>query len=327
MVLNIETTPLASLINRLLSIERDQKGVFMQDYMEALGETVNSDACAALLVNRALGSVRILGGVGLHTPVEEWESQLEIPFLADQIVRSSNGYACAVTGSFDKDPFLVRERITSVLFKPATAGESSLLTAVFRRNQEAFTANEIELFNAVSGVINMSVLFQQFVKGQDVFGGMEDLADLGLFSDFHQNMVKELSRARRSGGSVTMGIMSVVSRESGSIRDVLPDVTRSFQGQLRNFDTLDRYGPRELAFILPDLKSNEGVRVVERVLRETVSSLGGQDQVPEIYVGLSCYPEDGATVERLIEMAEAAMNKALEDSRPGVFRWNENGEG
>lgn len=322
-----EKATLAALINRLLSIEPGPNAAYMQDYMEVLGETVKADACATLLVNPVLGSARILGGAGLRTPLEEWESQLETPFLAEQITRTSNGYACAIEGPFSEDPFLVREGITTVLFKPAAAGELFLLTIVFRRNRVAFTPNELELFDAVSGVINMAVLFQRLVKWQVFPGGMDDLADLGLFSDFHQNMVKELSRARRGGGPVTMGIMSVVPRESGSIRDVLLDFTRSFQSQLRNFDTLDRYGSNELAFILPDLKSAEGVRVVERVIREAVSSLGEQGHVPDIYVGLSCYPEDGATVERLIEMAEAAMNKALEESRPGVYRWIENDEG
>ena len=66
------------------------------------------------------------------------------------------------------------------------------------------------------------------------------------------------------------------------------------------------------------------MRVVQRVLGEIISSLGGAEKTPDIYVGLSCYPEDGSTVERLIEMAEAAMNKAVEESTPGVYRWTGN---
>ena len=118
-----------------------------------------------------------------------------------------------------------------------------------------------------------------------------------------------------------MGIMSVVPKEPVSNDEALLDVTRTFQSHLRNFDTLVRYSSVMLAFIFPELRSTEGVRVLDRVTGEIVSSLGGEGTAPEIYVGLSCYPEDGATVERLIEMAEAAMNQALEESRPGVYRW------
>jgi diguanylate cyclase (GGDEF)-like protein len=120
-----------------------------------------------------------------------------------------------------------------------------------------------------------------------------------------------------------MGIMSVVPQASFSAEDALLNVTRTFQDQLRNFDTLVRYGSMELAFILPELRSAEMVRVVDRFMEEIVSSLGGEGKAPDIYVGLSCYPEDAATVERLIEMSEAAMNRAIEESRPGVYRWEE----
>ena len=152
---------------------------------------------------------------------------------------------------------------------------------------------------------------------------MDKLTGLGLFSDFHDTMVKELSRARRSEGPVTMGIMSVVPKGTVSMDNSLLEVTRTFQSRLRNFDTLARYGSMELAFILPGLKSAEGVRVVDRVVGEIFSSLGGEGFAPDLYLGLSFYPEDSATVERLIEMAEAAMNKARDESRPGVYRWTE----
>jgi diguanylate cyclase (GGDEF)-like protein len=122
-----------------------------------------------------------------------------------------------------------------------------------------------------------------------------------------------------------MGIMSIDAAYSQKEKDAVLNIASAFGKQLRNFDTLDRYGSCELAFILPELKSSESVRVLERVVRETVSSLGTQGDVPDIYIGLSCYPEDAATVERLIEMAEAAMNRAVEASTSGVFRWTEDG--
>jgi diguanylate cyclase (GGDEF)-like protein len=157
-------------------------------------------------------------------------------------------------------------------------------------------------------------------------GGPDDQTGLGVFSDFHKSMVKELSRARRNSGTVTMGIMSIDTADSHLEKDAVVDIACAFQKQLRDFDTLDRYGSRELAFILPELRSAESVRVLERVIRESVAYLGARAQVPDLYIGLSCYPEDGASVERLIEMAEAAVNRAVEGSTPGVYRWTESGE-
>jgi GGDEF domain-containing protein len=319
-------TPISRLINRLLELPLCEEGRAREEHNEilikALEETVKADAFAMLQIHPWKGNARILGGSGLRIPVDKWLMQFEAPYLAEQTANFPGVPALAVEGLFEEDPFLNGEGIRSLLFKPVIVGEVCLVTIALRRKKRTFTKSEIERFAAVSGVINMMGLLCHLPGEQDALRGTDKLTGLGLFTDLHETMVKELSRGRRGGGTVTMGILSVVPR--GSVTDdALLDVTRTFQDQLRNFDTLVRYGSMELAFILPDLRSAEGVRVVDRVMGEIVSSLGGEGSAPDIYVGLSCYPEDGATVERLIEMAEAAMNQAHEESRPGVYRWKE----
>jgi diguanylate cyclase (GGDEF)-like protein len=316
-------TSISRLINRLMAQLPCEGGAAMEGHFKILGETVDADAFAILQIHPGKGDARILGGSGLRTPIDKWQMQLETPYLAEQSANFSDVPALAVEGSFADDPFLGGEGVRSLLFKPVVVGEMCLATIALRRDKRTFKKNEIERFAAVSGVINMLGLFSHFLEEHDALRSTDKLTGLGLFSEFHETMVKELSRARRGGGTVTMGILSVVPQGSVSTDNALLDVTRTFQGQLRNFDTLVRYGSMELAFILPDLRSAEGLRVVDRVMREIVSSLGGEGKAPNIYVGLSCYPEDSATVERLIEMAEAAMNQAHEESRPGVYRWEE----
>jgi GGDEF domain-containing protein len=319
-------TSLSRLINRILDLPLCEDGRTMEDRFKILAETVNADAFAMLQIHTGKEDGRILGGTGLRTPVDKWQMQIETPFLAEQTANFPDVPALAVVDSFADDPFLDGEGVRSLLFKPAVVGEVCLGTIALRRKKRTFTVSEIERFAAVSGVINMSGLLCHLPGEKDTLRDTDKLTGLGLFTDLHETMVKELSRARRGGGTVTMGIMSVVPRGSVSADDALLDVTRTFQDQLRNFDTLVRYGSMELAFILPDLRSAEGVRVVDRVMGEIVSSLGGEGSAPDIYVGLSCYPEDGATVERLIEMAEAAMNQALEGGKPRVHRWEEGGD-
>ncbi len=294
--------------------------------VKILGETVEADAFAMLQVDPGGENTRILGGSGLRTPVDKWQMQLESPHLAEQTANFPDVPALVVEGSFPDDPFLDEEGVRSLLLKSVADGEMYLVTTAFRRENRSFTRSEVERFAAVSGVINLLGRYCHPEEGPDVSRSTDKLTGLGLFSDFHETMVKELSRARRGGGTVTMGIMSVVPQGPVSADDALLNVSRTFQDQLRNFDTLVRYGSMELAFILPDLRSTEGVRVVDRVMGEIVSLLGGEGDAPDIYVGLSCYPEDGATVERMIEMAEAAMNQARDESRPGVYRWTENGD-
>ncbi len=318
-------TSFPKLINRLLELPPREDGRAMEDHykilVNVLGETVEADAFVILQLHPGRGDGRILSGSGLHTSVDKRPGQLKTPQLAEQAANFPHVPALVVKGPFADDPFLNKEGVRYLLFKAVSVGKMCLVTAALRRENRSFTPREVEKFAAVSGVINLVGCLSSSKEDPDSSGSTDKLTGLGLFSEFHETMVKELSRARRGGGTVTMGIMSVVPKAPVLIDEALLDVARTFQSHLRNFDTLVRYSSVMLAFIFPELRSTEGVRVLDRVTGEIVSSLGGEGTAPEIYVGLSCYPEDGATVERLIEMAEAAMNQALDESRPGVYRW------
>ena len=323
-------TSFPKLINRLLELPPREDGRTMEDHYETLvnvlEETVEADAFVILQLHPGKGEARILSGSGLRTTLDKRPEQLKTPQLTELTANFPHVPVLVVKGPFADDPFLNKEGVRYLLFKAVSVGKVCLVTAALRRENRSFTPREVEKFAAVSGVINLVGCSSSSEEEPDSSGSTDKLTGLGLFSEFHETMVKELSRARRGGGTVTMGIMSVVPKAPVLIDEALLDVTRTFQNHLRNFDTLVRYSSMMLAFILPELRSADGVRVVDRVTREIVSSLGGEGTASEIYVGLSCYPEDGATVERLIEMAEAAMNQALEGSRPGVYRWTENGD-
>jgi GGDEF domain-containing protein len=320
-------TSLPKLIIRLLEFPPCEDSKAMEDHyttlVNVLEETVEADAFAILQLHPGKGGARILSGLGLRISVDKRPGQLKTPRLTELAANFPHVPALVVKGPFADDPFLNKEGVRYLLFKAVSVGKVCLVTAAFRRENRAFTSREVEKFAAVSGVINLLGSSSSSKEEADQSGGTDKLTGLGLFSEFHETMVNELSRARRGGGTVAMGIMSVVPKAPVLIDEALLDVARTFQSHLRNFDTLVRYSSMMLAFILPDLRSAEGVRVVNRVTGEIISSLGGEGIAPEIYVGLSCYPEDGATVERLIEMAEAAMNQALEEGTPGVYRWEE----
>jgi len=320
-------TSLSRLINRLLALPLGEDPVAAEGHFEILDETVDADAFALLQVSLGHGDANVIGGSHIRASADKGQLHVETPKIRELIASFPEEVpALSVEGPFADDPFLGGESARSLLLKPLTVGDMTLVTIALRRCPKKFTGSEIERFAAVAGVVNMIGPFGHLLGKLNTFRITDKLTGLGLFSEFHETMTKEVSRARRGGTTVTMGIMSVVPRESVSAEKSLLDVTRTFQKQLRDFDTLDRYSSRELVFIMPDLRSVEGVRVMDRVMGEVSSSLGGEGHAPDIYVGLSCYPEDGATVERLIEMAEAAMNQALEGSRPGVYRWTEDGD-
>jgi hypothetical protein len=316
-------TPIARFINRLLDLPPFEDTGALEGHLKILDEAIDADAFVVLGVDPGREEGRILAGIGLRTTGAGWQKALETSLITELASRSIDSTVSCSTGPFDDDPFLKTEKARSLLVKGDDKGGVFLITVALRRDNGPFTRSESEKFAALAGVINLQCRCRFSGNDQEMAQNKNKLTSLGVFSDFHQALAVELSRARRGGGAVTMGIMSIAPQDPALSDNVLLDVTRSLHSQLRDFDTLTRYGLQELAFILPQLKGLEGVRVVDRVKKEIVSSLGGENKAPEFYIGLSCYPEDGATVERLIEMAEAAMNMARDESHPGVYRWEE----
>jgi diguanylate cyclase (GGDEF)-like protein len=296
----------------------------MAGFLDVLDLTVSADAFALLRVNAGDGSVEILGGRGLKTSEERWSGKLEAPYIARQAANFPDKPAIAAIGSFARDPLLAEEQARSLVMSRLGIGEDFLMTLAIRREGKQFSTHEIGRFAAVAGVINLvgrcCHLEQKIEKGQD----RDALTGLGQFSSFHEGLVKELSRARRGVGRVTVGIVSLEKTDDAPPSDAQMLTAAGVLGeQLRNFDTLVRYSPVELAFILPDLKGAEGVRVMERVQGEIETALAEFPDPSWTCIGLACYPEDAASVERLIEMAEAAANQVREGGKSGVSRWKE----
>jgi GGDEF domain-containing protein len=316
--------PLSTIIKEILLPLHGEAGTHVEVHIKALSDALAADACAILQVSPGKeDTLRILGGFGLRIPLDQWQTQATLSNLSLGATKPSLVQPITLRGPFESNSFLDGEAAETVLFAPAVIGDLCLASIALKRSGDKFSKDDVDRFTAVAGVVNMAQHLKRSLKHHFSEHGTDVLTGLGLFSDFHESMVQELSRARRSSRAVTMGIMSVLPRGPDPEENVLLEVARSLKDKLRNFDTLDRYGSMELAFILPDLRSAEGVRVVDRVMGEIISSLGDTVSSPDVFVGLACYPEDGATVEHLIEMAEAAMSQALEESRPGVYRWKE----
>ena len=315
---------LAALINELTTLRPCGKREVVAGFMDILNQAVSADAFAFLRVDAARDSAEILGGRGLLTPEDRWSQYLEAPHIAKQAANFPDMPAIAAVGSFACDPLLAEEQARSLALSRVSVGEKYLMTMAIRREGTPFSEQELQTFAAVAGVINLvgrcGHLEQECESRQE----KDSLTGLGRFSAYHEGLGKELSRARRGAGCVTIGVLSMENADDASPSDdEIVAVAEVFGEQLRNFDTLTRYSSTEFAFILPDLKVAEGVKVMERVQGEIEAALAPFPETFWTCIGLAGYPDDAASLERLIEMAEAAANEAKEAGGSAVRRWKE----
>jgi diguanylate cyclase (GGDEF)-like protein len=73
----------------------------------------------------------------------------------------------------------------------------------------------------------------------------------------------------------------------------------------RSIDTAARYGGDEFAVILPEIGEEEASRVARRICER----LANDGQLPQVSVsvGVSLYPKDGASIEKLFGAADRAL--------------------
>ena len=243
---SLKQPDLATLITRLITLRPCGKGEVVAGFLDILDQTVSADAFTILRVDAGNGSAQILGGRGLLTPEDRWSQHLEAPHVAKQAANFPDMPAIAAVGSFAGDPLLAEEQARSLAMSRVGIGEKYLMTLAIRREGKPFSAREIQRFAAVAGVINLVGCCRHLEQDRENRQERDTLTDFGLFSAFHEGLVKELSRARRGTGCVTIGILSMENAENGTPSDdeivVVAEVLRE---QLRNFDTLARYSSTE----------------------------------------------------------------------------------
>ena len=101
---------------------------------------------------------------------------------------------------------------------------------------------------------------------------------------------------------------------------LLVEVANRIKSLLRNKDILARYGGDEFVFTLTNIKSpREAAIFAEQVIKkiEEPIFLDEQELFVSTSVGISIYPEDGVTVEQLINRADKAMSYSKANDQTG----------
>jgi|GEM_PF-6276262 len=317
--------PLEVLIGRLAAIPIGESLALSNPgiCLDVLEDTIRGDAFALLKGPGINGAFSVFAGRGLAAS-PEGIPPFSFPALAlpKDPGDGKRRKIYSLEGPFADDPFLSGEGARNVLFVPFGPGEELAGILAIRRDCKAFTQAEGDRFASIVHVLRLQT---RSGSGQEEKAGSnirDPVTDLGYFPLLLETLGKEISRSRRGAGKVTLGILSL-GRGKGSRAPEEMDIkwmAGVLKTQLRDFDTLVRYSRGELAFILPDAGIQEVFGVMDRIFEAASAGKGGS--LPSVHVGLSSYPEDASTMERLIETAEAALNQAREKSDFAVSRWN-----
>jgi two-component system cell cycle response regulator len=157
----------------------------------------------------------------------------------------------------------------------------------------------------------------------------DDLTGLGNYRAFVATVHKEIERATRFDRPLALLMLDldhfkVVNDTYGHPRGdaVLTEIARRLREQVRDVDTLARYGGEEIVAVLPETDEEGAAQAAER-LRETVAAApflsAGQPPVRlTVSVGAAVFPAHGATAATLLAAADDALYDA---KRAGRNTW------
>ena len=100
--------------------------------------------------------------------------------------------------------------------------------------------------------------------------------------------------------------------------ELLRHLAQSIQAELRFTDVAARYGGDEFIVLLPDTPAKGALEVAERIRNRIAGApiqVSGRELVSSVSIGISCYPEDGATLDALAAHADGALYSAKQDGR------------
>ncbi len=157
---------------------------------------------------------------------------------------------------------------------------------------------------------------------------MDGLTEVYLRRHLMERLKEEVDRAERLGLTFSVGMVDVDhfkdcnDRYGHLIGDaVLNKIADRLKSSVREVDMIARYGGEEFCVVLPETTRDLAVSVGERIRRsveENTIKAFDEELNMTVSVGVATYPEDGKSIEDLLEKADTALYKAKRRGRNRV---------
>lgn len=195
-----------------------------------------------------------------------------------------------------------------------------------KRDATGFTDEDIEMLTAVADQAAISISKAQLWE----MAINDSLTGLHVRRYFMAKLQDEIHRTKRykKSLSLVMGDLdkfkTINDRFGHTAGDrVLKTVASFLQDSIRDVDSIGRYGGEEFIMFLPETDRDSALILADR-LRKGVSELSISGLPPvTISLGVATFPDDGITIDDLLQKADAALYAAKEGGRDQVVVYTE----
>jgi diguanylate cyclase (GGDEF)-like protein len=280
-----------------------------------LQRLLGGPACAVFLVSREGSQLEMLAGAGvegvgpldLHLDDQGWSPSSGIPLLIDDVQR---GGPSPITQ--------IRPECRSVLCVPLRTVERVLgMLYIGQQGPDRITEWQVHLLETIAGRIVFPIERLLVQEKLEMEASLDPLTGLLNCRRLEQALAAEVKRSERYRHplSIIMLDLDQLARYNdryGHTRgnSLLVAAAQFVKANVREVDTLARYGGDEFCIICPETSREDAFVLAERLCRQFMAApfldLGNG---PEVTVsgGVATYPEDGRSAADLLAGADGAV--------------------
>lgn len=198
----------------------------------------------------------------------------------------------------------------------------------------AFSATDVKMLSLVAHQVALAVANARLYTKTRELSVKDDLTGVYNRRHFQQMLQMEWKRAVRFGRELSVIMLDVdhfknYNDTHGHLKgdDVLRHLGKLLLKNLREVDTVARFGGEEFVLLLPDTDKHGAIAVAEKV-RKLVEAHRFEEHATNgpmitISAGLSTFPDDVGEMEDLVDDADIALYRAKEAGRNRVVCYAE----
>jgi diguanylate cyclase (GGDEF)-like protein len=194
--------------------------------------------------------------------------------------------------------------------------EARGILILFDREKQGLSRQESEVLEAVGNQIGVAVENARLYHKVKVMAEHDALTGLFNRHKFFGLLEQELQRCQRYKSKCGILLLDIdhfkdyndtFGHPAGD--ECLKRAARIFKESVRSTDVTARYGGEEFVVLVVETSAQGTLSVAER-LRRKIETEGGKEPFPTVSIGVAIYPDDAASVQNLLLIADNALYTA-----------------